>query len=108
MSEPTLEELDNYETASKYSVTYALGHGEPLLLRALKTILDGAHNLHLDLETAQKKVESARWAMNNARLNLMAFSGNGTPVVITAALFNINGWLSSNPSPAGKDAEATK
>jgi hypothetical protein len=99
MSEPTLKELDNYETASKYSVTYALGHGKPLLLRALKTILDGAHKLSTDLETAQKQVESARRAINIAMINLKSARFDGQPIMITAALLSLANWLSSNPSP---------
>ena len=51
MNEPTLDELDDYLTASLWLVKRALTSGDPKMLRAIHTLMD-RHPLRLAAELA--------------------------------------------------------
>ncbi len=45
MTEPTLEELDNYNTAAAFAIKRALETGDGKMLRAVKTLMDAVSNI---------------------------------------------------------------
>ena len=59
MSEPTLEELDEYNHAAKYAIKRALETGDGKLLRSIKTLMDAFSNVSkavlADFEAFKKK-----------------------------------------------------